>query len=135
MLTPTPRVELPYTYLMAWFMMYCPSLMTLPTKNSSGASFIQKYEGCDWKNNYMHIIRKTVLYHQNFHIYRYFSDFSGSAYREEFRDTTGLDGYTTFCSDWWLINIRIGHLLYCQRSFCFLEPYFPSRIVHLFGYS
>jgi hypothetical protein len=28
--TPVPRVELPYTYLMAWFMLHCPALMTSP---------------------------------------------------------------------------------------------------------
>jgi len=26
--TPNPRVVLPYTYLMAWYVMNCPSLMT-----------------------------------------------------------------------------------------------------------
>jgi len=26
--TPNPRVELPYTYLMPWYIMHCPSLMT-----------------------------------------------------------------------------------------------------------
>ena len=26
--TPNPRVELLYTYLMAWYVMHCPSLMT-----------------------------------------------------------------------------------------------------------
>ena len=26
--TLSPRVELPYTYLMAWYMMHCPSIMT-----------------------------------------------------------------------------------------------------------
>ena len=26
--TPNPRVKLPYTYLMAWYVMHCPSLMT-----------------------------------------------------------------------------------------------------------
>jgi len=26
--TPNPRIELPYTYLMAWYIMDCPSLMT-----------------------------------------------------------------------------------------------------------
>jgi len=24
---PNPRVELPYTYLVAWYIMHCPSLM------------------------------------------------------------------------------------------------------------
>ena len=26
--TPNPWIELPYTYLMAWYVMHCPSLMT-----------------------------------------------------------------------------------------------------------
>lgn len=26
--TPNPRMEMPYTYLMAWLVMHCPSLMT-----------------------------------------------------------------------------------------------------------
>jgi len=26
--TPSPRVELPYTYLMAWYVIHCPSLIT-----------------------------------------------------------------------------------------------------------
>jgi len=28
MKTPNPCVELPYTYLMAWYIMHCPSLMS-----------------------------------------------------------------------------------------------------------
>lgn len=34
--TPNPRVELLYTYLMAWFIMYFPSLMTSPPKDNNG---------------------------------------------------------------------------------------------------
>ena len=33
--TPNPRIELPYTYLMAWYVMHCPSLMT-PVSQSDG---------------------------------------------------------------------------------------------------
>jgi len=32
---PNPRVELPYTYLVAWYIMHCPSLMTA-THTSEG---------------------------------------------------------------------------------------------------
>lgn len=85
----------------------------------------------------MRVIRKTVHNHQNYNIYYYFPNFSGGAYREEFRDTTGPDGYTTLSSGCfrWLINIRLIHLLYCQGSICLLEPYFPvvlivSLVVH-----
>lgn len=133
-----PRVELPYnTYLIAWFMMHYLSLMTSPPEDSSGGSFIQRHGGSDWRNHYMRTIRKTMRSHQNYHIYRYFPDFFGRAYGEKFWDTTGLDGYITLSSGCflWLINIRSGHLLYCQGSICLLEPYFSSRFARQFGYS
>lgn len=28
--TPNPRVEMPYTYLIAWLVIHCPKLMTTP---------------------------------------------------------------------------------------------------------
>ena len=43
--TPNPRVELPYTYLVAWFVMHCPSLMTAISPSSSDfVPFLQKLE-------------------------------------------------------------------------------------------
>jgi len=30
--TPNPHVELPYTYLVAWYVMYCPALMSTVQK-------------------------------------------------------------------------------------------------------
>ena len=40
--TPSSRVELPYTYLMAWYMMHCPSLMTVI---SVSEAFVPFYSG------------------------------------------------------------------------------------------
>jgi len=41
---PNPRVQLPYAYLMAWYDMHCPSLMT-PVPASEGiVPFVQRLE-------------------------------------------------------------------------------------------
>lgn len=62
MSTPDPRVELLYTYLMAWLVMHYPSLMTSPPENSSGYLFIQMHEGCDWKTIlYAQLVRQCVI--------------------------------------------------------------------------
>lgn len=82
--TPNPRVKLFYIYLMAWFVMHCPNLMTLSPKDSSGGSFIQRHKRCDWRNHYIRPICMTVCSHQNYHIYYYFHDFSKGVYNEEF---------------------------------------------------
>ena len=42
MKTPNPRIDLPYTYLMAWYVMYCPSLMTLVSPSEDFIPFVQK---------------------------------------------------------------------------------------------
>jgi len=42
--TPNPRIELPYTYLMAWYVMHCPSLMTVVPLSAGFVPFVQKLE-------------------------------------------------------------------------------------------
>jgi len=38
--TPNPKVELPYTYLMAWYVMHCPSLMTVVSPSEGFIPFV-----------------------------------------------------------------------------------------------
>jgi len=42
--TPSPKVELPYTYLMAWYMMHCPSLITTVSASGGFIPFVQQLE-------------------------------------------------------------------------------------------
>ena len=35
---------------------------------------------------------------------------------------------------WWLINIRLGYLIFGQGDFCTIEPYMPSHFAWQFGY-
>ena len=53
---PNPRVELPYTYLMAWYVMHCPSLMTSVPWSEGFVPFVQRLEGSDWRNTYMYYV-------------------------------------------------------------------------------
>ena len=39
--TPNPRVELPYTYLMAWYVMHCPSLMKAVYPSEGFTPYVQ----------------------------------------------------------------------------------------------
>jgi len=43
--TPNPRVELPYTYMMAWYVMHCPSLMTVVSPSEGFIPFVQRRAG------------------------------------------------------------------------------------------
>lgn len=74
--TPTPRVELPYAYLMTWFILHYPSLMT-PVHPSVDRTSprVQHYELSRWQGHYMAIIHKHFQHHDNYHLYICFSYF------------------------------------------------------------
>jgi len=59
--TPNPRIELPYTYLMAWYVMHCPSLMTAVPLSEGFVPFVQKLENSSWSNYYMFFVQKCIL--------------------------------------------------------------------------
>jgi len=40
MKTPNPRVELPYMYLMAWYIMHCPSLIRVVQSSEDSMTFV-----------------------------------------------------------------------------------------------
>ena len=54
--TPSPRVELPYTYLMARYVMHCPSLMTTISASEGFIFFVQRLESSSWLQYYMFYI-------------------------------------------------------------------------------
>ena len=41
---PNPRIELPYTYLVAWYLIHCSSLMTVAYTSGDFVPFLQKLE-------------------------------------------------------------------------------------------
>ena len=46
--TPNPKIELPYTYLMAWYVMHCPPLITVVPLSAGFVPFVQKLENSSW---------------------------------------------------------------------------------------
>lgn len=57
--TPNPRVKLSYTYLIAWFILHYPNLMTTPTSEEpSRLPYVGRYDNSDWISYYMSAIRR-----------------------------------------------------------------------------
>nr|ABD63154.1 hypothetical protein 20.t00006 [Asparagus officinalis] len=102
---PQPRVPMPYTYLVAWFMLHCPSLMTgVHEGDDAYTPFVQSFDGADVENaRFMDLL------------------FEGSSSLEE----------GTFS---WLLMIRLGYLVYRSREKYIIEPYMPSRFARQFVY-
>ena len=50
MKTPNSRVEFPYTYLMAWYVIHCPSLMSALQSSEGSMPFVQRLERSNWNN-------------------------------------------------------------------------------------
>jgi len=121
---------------MAWYVMYCPSLMTAMSTSEGSVPFVQRLEDSNWIHYFMFFIRKTILSGLNYQLARYFPEIHDASYGERFFDFVGPDGFTTLPSGifWWLINIRSGYLVFRQGDSCMIEPYMPSRFVRQFGY-
>lgn len=112
--TPNPRMEMPFTYMMVWLVIDCPSLMTTANYCPIDKPFFEEtYECSSSKSHFMLMIHKTLQYHQNYKIKHCFFDFPDGGYRSRFKDVLGLDNFSTLSSGvfWWLLSIHPGHLI------------------------
>jgi len=66
MKTSNPRVELPYTYLMAWYVMHCSSLILAVQSSEDSIPFVQQLERSNWNGWYMLMIRQILQSNMNF---------------------------------------------------------------------
>ena len=132
MKTPNPRVEFPYAYLMAWYIMHCSSLISAVQSSEDSIPFVQWLERSTWNGWYMLMIRQILQSSMNYQFVRCFSNFPGASYGERFFDRRGADGFTILSSGffWWLINIRPGYLVFCQRNVCTIEPYLTDLLAN-----
>jgi len=112
--TPIPKVELPYAYLMAWYVMHCPSLITAVSASEGFIPFVQRLESSSWLQYYMLYIWKMILNGGNYQLDRCFFEIHDASYGDKFADLVGPDGFTRLPSGifWWLINIRRGYLIF-----------------------
>jgi len=77
--TPNPRVELPYTYLMGWYVMYCPSLMMTVSLSEGFVLLVDQLESSSWSQYYMFYVQKTILSSSNYQLDRCFPEISGAS--------------------------------------------------------
>ena len=72
--TSNPRIELPYIYLMAWYIMYYHSLMTAVPSFVGFVPFMQKLENSSWPCYYIFFVRKCILNISNYQLDRCFPE-------------------------------------------------------------
>jgi len=118
MKTPNPRVELPYTYFMAWSIMHCPSLISAAQSSEDFMPFVQRLERSNWNGWYILMIQQILQSSMNYYLVRCFPDFLGASYGERFSDRSTADGFTVLSSGVFLllINIRPRYLVFRQRN-------------------
>ena len=73
-----PKVELPYMYLMARYIMYYPSLMTTVSPSKGFTPFLQLMENSSWSQYYMFYIQKATLRSSNYQLDRCFPEISNA---------------------------------------------------------
>jgi len=65
---PNPIIELPYSYLVAWNVMHCPSLMTAAYTSKDFMSFLQKLERSTWQHAYIFYIMRAIQSDLNYQL-------------------------------------------------------------------
>ena len=85
---PNPRIGLPYTYLMAWFALHCPSLIEAGEDLPEGVrmALLRRFEGCSWQKTYVAEARKLVRRYDVYSLFRCFPHIRDAGYDEEFKD-------------------------------------------------
>lgn len=79
--TPNPCTKRPYTYLIAWFVLYSPTLMSsIYPQTDRSSPIVQHYERSQWKGHFMVMIRKYLQHHINYYLYKCFPYFSNADY-------------------------------------------------------
>ncbi|ONK80915.1 uncharacterized protein A4U43_C01F23170 [Asparagus officinalis] len=133
---PLTKVELPYTYLMAWLVLHRSDMMWAPTSVDLSLPFLQIIENCKWKGRGFADVRKQFQNHKCWVFPTCFPQFSGQ-YGDSLIDVekpgTGQTFLDSGCFDW-LVNIRSGYVIFRVQNRCYIEPYLPCRFAHQFGY-
>ncbi|ONK80867.1 uncharacterized protein A4U43_C01F22640 [Asparagus officinalis] len=136
---PTIKVELPYTYLMAWFVLHRSDMMSVPNATYHSVPLLQLLKNGEWEGRGFPDIRKQLQVHKSWALSTCFPQFS-SRYGECLIDEEKPKEYRTYldmgCFNW-LVNIRPGYLTFRVGRVgnqCFIEPYLPCRFARQFGY-
>ncbi|XP_020272747.1 uncharacterized protein LOC109847926 [Asparagus officinalis] len=131
-----PKLELPYTYLMAWLVLHRPDLMEAPDTVDLSVPLLQNLENCKWSKHREPDITRQFKIHKCWEFFPCFPQFSGT-YNTTLVDAEDPRQNRTILDVGcfrWLMNIRPGYLLFRIRDVCHIEPYLPCRFARQFGY-
>ena len=109
---PNPRVEMPNTYLMAWFALHCPTIIQHWKEPPEGVwiAHLRRFEGSSWKRIYVAAVRKLLCRHDVYSLFWCFPYIRDVGYGEEFKDAK--NGITLLSREVfeWLVSIRPSQL-------------------------
>ena len=90
-----PRVGMPYTYLMAWFALHCPTIIQPGEEPLEGVriAHLCRFEGSSCERSYVVGVRKLLYRHNAYSLFRCFPYIRDASYGEEFKDAR--DGITS----------------------------------------
>jgi len=109
---PNPKIELPYTYLVAWYVMYCPYLMKVMYTMEDFVPFLQRLEHSSWQHTYIFYIRKAIQSDSNYQLVRCLPDIQDMSYADQFLDVAGPNWYTTIDQCLLLANKYLTRISY-----------------------
>ena len=117
---------MPYTYLIAWFALHCPSIIQPGKEPPEGVQIahFRWFEGSSWERIYVAEVRKLMCHHDAYSLYRCFPYIRDAGYGKEFKDVG--DGMTSLSHGVfeWLVSIRPSHLVYQSGDDCYLNHTF-----------
>lgn len=115
--------------------MHCPQLMMSPCDPGANISFLQQLEASSWVHSYLPRICKVLSSGPSYRIFCRSAEVLGL--RGQYQDVSSKAGNDTSLpreAFYWLLNIRLGYLVYVPGRTPVLEPYVPCRFARQFGY-
>src|SRR3954470_14412077 len=131
-----PRARLAYTYLVSWYVLHCPALMTPIPSLDLAAPFIRSVAEGSWALSQRVDIRQFLSHSENYQLYRCPPSFDETVDGGSFVDLAGDNGSTLLAPGpfTWLLNIHPEYHLLRRDTECWIEPYTPSQFARQFGY-
>jgi len=79
---PWPRVEMPYTYLMVWFALYCPAIIQPGEEPPKGVRFAHlcHFKKSQWLQTYIARARKLIRHYNAYSPFRCFPSIPGAGH-------------------------------------------------------
>lgn len=129
-------MELAYTYLVAWYVIHCSTLMTTPTKAKKPVLYLQRLKSCIRKNLCLFYFLSILHQETSYIICPCRLELSASRYAVDLVDTQCRGGYTTLSAEafLWLVSIHPRYLAFWQNDHYVIEPYMSSRFACKLGY-